>query len=105
MAGAGPAGAAGVVGRPVSGPRQCTNPSDTVMAIRVATNSRERVIKVGQGGFPDAIAITPNGKTAYVAVFGNDEVLPISTRTAPLLTRSNNACFLASVSASPMVAI
>jgi YVTN family beta-propeller protein len=78
IAGAGTAGA----GTSVSAPGQgCTNPSDTVMAIRAATSKPERVIKVGVGAFPDAIAITPNGKTAYVALLGDDEVLPIRTAT------------------------
>jgi YVTN family beta-propeller protein len=64
----------------VSSPGQpCSNPSDAVLAIRVATNTVERVIKVGRGGFPDAIATTPNGKTAYVTIAGDDEVLPIGT--------------------------
>jgi YVTN family beta-propeller protein len=50
-----------------------------VLAIRVATNTPERVIKVGRGAFPDAIATTPNGKTAYVTLASGDEVLPINT--------------------------
>jgi YVTN family beta-propeller protein len=63
----------------VSSPGQpCSNPSDSVLAIRVATSTLERVIKVGRGAFPDAIAITPNGKTAYVTLASNDEVLPVS---------------------------
>jgi len=67
---------AGATSRPGQG---CSNPSDAVLAIRVATNTPERVIKVGRGGFPNAIAITPNGKTAYVTIGGDEEVLPIST--------------------------
>lgn len=51
------------------------------MAIRVATDTPERVIKVGVGADPSAIAITPNGKTAYVALLSDDEVLPVSTAT------------------------
>ena len=59
--------------------QSCSNPPDAVLAIRLATNTRERVIKVGRGAFPDAIATTPDGKTAYVTLAGDDEVLPIST--------------------------
>jgi YVTN family beta-propeller protein len=61
----------------------CSNPSDTVLAIRVATSTVKRVIKVGRGGFPDAIVMTPNGKTAYVALAGDDEVLPVSAAGQP----------------------
>jgi DNA-binding beta-propeller fold protein YncE len=61
--------------------RSCSDPADAVLAIRVATNTPERVIKVGRGAFPDAIAITPDGGTAYVTLAGHDEVLPISTAT------------------------
>jgi YVTN family beta-propeller protein len=59
--------------------QSCSNPADAVLAIRVATNTTERVIKVGRGAFPDAIATTPNGKTAYVTLASGDEVLPITT--------------------------
>jgi DNA-binding beta-propeller fold protein YncE len=66
LAGAG--AMAGVMARPASTPDQgCGNPSDTVMAVRAATGTVERVIKVGLGAFPSAIAITPSGKTVYVA--------------------------------------
>jgi YVTN family beta-propeller protein len=61
--------------------QSCSNPADAVLAIRVATNTPERVIKVGRGAFPDAIATMPNGKTAYVTLAGRDKVLPISTAT------------------------
>ena len=59
--------------------QSCSNPADAVLAIRVATNTTERVIKVGRGAFPDAIATTPNGKTAYVTLARTDRVLPINT--------------------------
>lgn len=36
---------------------------------------------VGVGTHPDAIAITPNGRTAYVANFGSDNVTPIDVAT------------------------
>ena len=39
--------------------------SNTVTPIAVATNKAGMAIKVGHK--PDAIAITPNGKTVYVA--------------------------------------
>jgi YVTN family beta-propeller protein len=61
--------------------QSCSNPADAVLAIRVATNTPERVIKVGRGAFPDAIATTPNGRTAYVTLASADEVLPINTAT------------------------
>jgi YVTN family beta-propeller protein len=52
--------------------------SNTVTPISTATNTAGKPIKVGQG--PSAIAITPNGKTAYV-VNGAQSVTPISTAT------------------------
>jgi hypothetical protein len=48
-----------------------------VTPIRVATNTPERPIRVAS--FPFAIAITPNGRTAYVLDLGG--VTPISTAT------------------------
>src|SRR5579863_4413846 len=60
----------------------CSNPSDAVLEIRVATNSPERDIKVGRGGMPSAIATAPNGKTDYVVLSGDNEILPISTTTS-----------------------
>jgi DNA-binding beta-propeller fold protein YncE len=59
----------------------CSNPSDAVLEIRVATNAPERDIKVGQGGWPSAIAAAPNGKTDYVVLTDDNEILPISTVT------------------------
>jgi YVTN family beta-propeller protein len=60
------------------------NGSDTVTPIRTATKTAGKAIKVGSE--PDAIAITPNGKTAYVANGGDamrtsDTVTPIRTAT------------------------
>ena len=49
-------------------------PVVTIVPISTATNT---AIRVGPGG--DQIAITPNGKTAYVA--GSDNVTPINTAT------------------------
>jgi DNA-binding beta-propeller fold protein YncE len=60
----------------------CSNPSDAVLEIRVATNTPERDIKVGRGGMPSAIATAPNGKTDYVVLSGDNEILPISTTTS-----------------------
>jgi DNA-binding beta-propeller fold protein YncE len=78
----GPVRAAATAARATSPPgHSCSNPADAVLAIRVATNTPERVIKVGRGAFPDAIAATPNGKTAYVTLAGHDEVIPISVAT------------------------
>jgi YVTN family beta-propeller protein len=50
----------------------------TVTPITVGTNTPGKPIKVGQGF--GAIAITPNGRTLYVANFG-DKVTPITTAT------------------------
>ena len=49
-------------------------PVVTIVPISTATNT---AIRVGPGG--DQIAITPSGKTAYVA--GSDNVTPINTAT------------------------
>src|SRR6185437_911400 len=56
----------------------------TVTPIDVATGRAGSPIKVGDG--PDAIAITPDGKTAYVANYGNqngngDTMTPIDVAT------------------------
>ena len=47
--------------------------------ISTATNTAGQAIKVGAG--PDTIAITPDGKTAYVANGISDTVTPIRTAT------------------------
>ena len=47
--------------------------------IATATNTAGAPITVG--GAPRAIAITPNGKTAYVLNYGSGTVTPIATRT------------------------
>jgi DNA-binding beta-propeller fold protein YncE len=94
MAVAGPVGAAATTARTPSSPGQsCSNPSDAVIVIRVATSSKERVLKVGQGAFPDAIAITPNGKTAYVGN-GLIDQLPSATPingVIPIRVATNSA--------------
>jgi len=61
-----------------------SGPANTVTPIRTATNTALKAIKVGN--FPDAIVITPNGKTAYVSNGGNgaapgNTVTPIDTAT------------------------
>ena len=56
---------------------------DTVTPIRTATNTAGTAIKVGSGNGPHAIAITPDGKTAYV-------VNPLGTVT-PIRTATNTA--------------
>jgi YVTN family beta-propeller protein len=50
-----------------------------VTPIRTATNTALKAIKVGS--FPFAIAITPDGKTAYVANADSGTVTPIRTAT------------------------
>lgn len=52
--------------------------SDTVTPIRTATNTAGKAIRVGQG--PDAIAITPDGRTVYV-VNGIGTVSVVSATT------------------------
>ena len=47
--------------------------------INTATNKAGKAITVGTP--PVAIAITPNGKTAYVANSNGDRVTPINTAT------------------------
>ncbi len=47
--------------------------------IRTATNKAGKAIKVGS--YPWAIAITPNGKTAYVVNQDSGTVTPIRTAT------------------------
>ena len=68
------AGAAGAGGTTSRAPAPAGDPvtayvagygSGTVTPIRTATNTALKSIKVGV--HPDAIAITPDGKTAYVA--------------------------------------
>ena len=57
------------------------SPSGTVVPIRTATNTALPPIKAG--GNADFIAITPDGKTAYVAnyVYQQGTVTPIRTAT------------------------
>ena len=53
--------------------------SESVTPIEVATSEPGAEIKVGSG--PEAIAITPDGKTAYVTNAGSDSVTPIELAT------------------------
>jgi YVTN family beta-propeller protein len=53
--------------------------SNTVTPISTASNTAGRPIPTGVS--PRAIAITPNGKTAYVANDSSDTVTPIQTAT------------------------
>jgi YVTN family beta-propeller protein len=50
-----------------------------VTPIRVATNTALKAIKVGR--FPGALAVTPDGRTLYVADVGSDTVTPIRVAT------------------------
>ncbi len=58
--------------------------SGTVTPITTATGKAGKAINVGS--FPWAIAVTPNGKTAYVANSGSGTVTPIlrGARTASM---------------------
>jgi len=60
------------------------NDSGTVTPIRTATNTALAPVKVG--GHPNAIAITPDGETAYVASLASATVTPIRTATNTPLT-------------------
>jgi len=60
-----------------------------VTPVSTATNRPGEAITVGKG--PQSIAITPNGKTAYVVNFGTgtvggNTVTPINTATGAALT-------------------
>jgi len=71
-----------VSGRPVTNGTFCGQappPADTVTPISTATNTALTPIPVGQ--YPSAIAITPDGRTAYVVNDGSGTVTPISTAT------------------------
>ena len=51
----------------------------TVTPVATATSAAGKAIKVGDG--PGYIAITPNGKTAYVVSEDSGTVVPIRTAT------------------------
>ena len=61
--------------------------------IRIATNTALPPITVGR--IPVAIAITPDGKTAYVADGGSGTVTPIETATNTRARRSPSAAPIA----------
>ena len=60
-------------------PTSPTTRSGTVTPITTATNTAGTPITVGRR--PDAIAITPDGKTAYVTNYCSGTVTPITTAT------------------------
>jgi YVTN family beta-propeller protein len=54
----------------------------SVTRINTATNTADKPIKVGPvGSFPDSIAVTPHGKTVYVANYNSSSVTPVNTAT------------------------
>ncbi len=53
--------------------------SNTVTSINLSTGMPETHIEVGDQ--PNAVVITPDGKTAYVTVSGSDHVVPIDLTT------------------------
>jgi YVTN family beta-propeller protein len=55
------------------------NSGGTVTPISLATRRAGKPIKVGAN--PEGIAVTPNGRTAYVANYGSNTVTPIDTAT------------------------
>src|SRR5215472_9118817 len=69
--------------RALTAPRQPTafvvNSGGTVTPIGLTTRRAGKPIKVGAN--PQAIAITPDGGTAYVANYGSNSVTPINTST------------------------
>ena len=55
---------------------------NTVTAINTVTNKAGKTTPVGPVGVqPEAMAITPDGKTVYVVNYGNNTVVPVSTAT------------------------
>jgi len=88
-----PAGCAAAAGLPASaaGPARpvtayvASSDGYTVVPVNTVTNKAGKPIKVGPG--PEAIAITPDGKTAYVANGG----LPYSDTVTPIRTATNTA--------------
>jgi YVTN family beta-propeller protein len=64
---------------PVHPPPGWKPPADTVRPVNLVTSTPGKPIKVGSN--PYAIAITPDGKTAYVANANSGTVTPIATAT------------------------
>jgi DNA-binding beta-propeller fold protein YncE len=88
---ASPARAAGC---PVAAYVLSTDPSGAVTPIRVATNEAGPVIPIGN--YPGLIAVTPDGKTAYVS--SNSGLTPIRTATGtagPAITVGDDINYIA----------
>src|SRR5262245_55812191 len=83
IAGQTPATATRAAARALTAPRHPTafvvNSGGTVTPIGLTTRRAGKPIKVGAN--PQAIAITPDGKTAFVANYGSNSVTPINTST------------------------
>src|SRR5262249_58876257 len=78
------------------------NEGNSVTPIDVATNTTEPEIKVGEQ--PQGIAITPDGKTAYVVNFGffeSGSVTPINVATNKAETEINVGPFPFGVAITP----
>ena len=73
------AGAGVLVATLLVGPATVASAAPSGRVADAAANTAGPAIKVGDG--PDGIAITPNGKTAYVVNAGSGTVTPISTAT------------------------
>lgn len=54
---------------------------DEVTPITVATNTAGPPVELAQDGTITSLAVTPNGKTLYIADYSNDVVVPMSTAT------------------------
>src|SRR5262249_59956901 len=84
-AGQAPATGTRAAARALTAPRHPTafvvNSGGTVTPIGLTTRRAGKPIKVGAN--PQAIAITPDGKTAFVANYGSNSVTPIQTPTPP----------------------
>ena len=66
-----------------------------VIAIRAAPGARGREIRAG--AVPYAVAVTPDGKTAYVTNYSDGTVIPISTatNTAPPIRTGQGPSYIA----------
>ena len=87
----GPSGGSPVTGRVLAGPARTVYVSSgrgsTVVPVATATNTAGEPIEVGggpgSGRGPGSIAVTPDGKTAYVVIAGHPgAVVPIATATS-----------------------
>jgi YVTN family beta-propeller protein len=56
-------------------------PGHQVVVINLASRKVSAPIEVGLN--PESVAISPDGKTAYVAAFGSAEVTPVNLATSP----------------------